>query len=56
VILTEPDWDIWLGADTRTALALQRLAANEIMRIVARGGRSRTRRRSGVFCEGGVGG
>jgi putative SOS response-associated peptidase YedK len=37
VILTEPDWGIWLGADTRAALALQRPAANDLMRIVAWG-------------------
>jgi putative SOS response-associated peptidase YedK len=37
VILTERDWDVWLSSDTHAALALQQPAANDLMRIVAKG-------------------
>ena len=39
VILTETQWDVWLGSDRAAALALQRPAANDLMRIVAKGER-----------------
>lgn len=40
VILTEPDWDAWLTAPATEALALQRPAGDEVLRVVATGARS----------------
>jgi putative SOS response-associated peptidase YedK len=37
VILTEEHWDIWLDGDPAEALALQRPAPNDLIRIVAKG-------------------
>jgi len=37
VILTEDDWDVWLGDDDGAALALQKPAPNDLLRIVATG-------------------
>jgi putative SOS response-associated peptidase YedK len=39
VILTEADWDIWMDGDIEPALALQRPALNDLMRIVSIGPR-----------------
>ncbi len=41
VILTTPDeFDLWLGADTSEALALQRPLPDDALRIVATGERA----------------